>query len=112
MSLDDRRHHGYVHTSHSNGGVNACQNGQTVRHRKTTAPTSRKGLLAGCNPYQLIEDEEYLLNQTVAKPKLLSTTGEVLNCVKLESLNVRRWFNCEYFYSSVDKAYFSSTDIS
>ena len=51
------------------------QNGGSTRKPRKTAPHKhRKGLLAGSNPYQMIEDEEYLLNQTASKQKFVNST--------------------------------------
>ena len=66
-------------------------------------------------PLQVIQDEEYILSQTPQKQKHLghlSSTGhqnsqDILE-KQVQSDKVQRWFNAEYFYSQMDKAYFAS----
>lgn len=70
--------------------------------RKPPKNHQRKGLPANCNPLTLIEDEEYLLSQT-ARPKQNAK-------LTLESARVQRWFVAEYFYSQMDRAFFTSND--
>mgnify|MGYP007102144100 CR=1 FL=1 len=75
--------------------------------RKTSSARNRKGVPSKFCLSQVIIDEEYLLSQTPSKTKMSSTdSGEK----PIASENVQRWFNAEYFYSQIDRAYFASSD--
>lgn len=82
---------------------------------------NRKGLPQKYCPYKIIEDEEFLLSQTPQKQKPVAAGSGHFNQMmyangqgvhskerQIHSPRVQSWFNCEYFYSQMDKAYFSA----
>ena len=81
--------------------------------RKPAALQNRKGLPQKYNASQIIIDEEFLLSQTPQKSKILnSVQGQDMVLKQIQSDRVQRWFNAEYFYSQMDRAYYASEDFS
>lgn len=64
------------------------------------------------NPYKIIVDEEFLLNQTPSKQLLTSHSQNEEGEKQILSDKVQLWFNAEYFYSQMDRLYFASNDFS
>lgn len=81
--------------------------------RKPAALQNRKGLPQKYSASQIIVDEEFLLSQTPQKSKLLNQVqGQDMLAKQIQSDRVQRWFNAEYFYSQMDRAYYAHEDFS
>ena len=68
---------------------------------------NRKGVPQKLNVHKIILDDEFQQSQTTPGKSQMSSSDE--ERVHLPP-NVQRWFTSEFFYSQMDRVYFSCTD--